>query len=131
VLASAYLGGALSYNLKIGVNHAPVPEELPEDWKEAIAESDLNEGEPKGVKVGDVAVMLLRRGGAIAAIAAACSHLGGPLPEGKIEGDTVVCPWHGSRFCLKDGSVINGPATTNQPMFQVKVDGGTVFLKAG
>lgn len=129
VLASAYLGGALSYNLKIGVNHAPLEEDLPEDWRQAIAESDLKEGEPKVVDIGGIPVMLLKRGGDTVALANTCSHLGGPLGEGKIEGETVVCPWHGSRFCLRDGQVLDGPATTNQPTFQVKIENGTVFVK--
>lgn len=129
VLASAYLGGALSYNQKIGVNHAPLENELPEDWQAALAESELNEGQPKSVDVAGVPVMLLKRQGEIVALANSCSHLGGPLAEGKIDGDTVICPWHGSRFCLKDGSVVNGPATTNQPKLDVKVENGQIFVK--
>lgn len=39
------------------------------------------------------------------------SHRGGPLSEGKLDGDVVQCPWHGSRFKVRDGSVVDGPAT--------------------
>jgi nitrite reductase/ring-hydroxylating ferredoxin subunit len=54
--------------------------------------------------------------------------MGGPLNEGKIEGDTVQCPWHGSRFCMRDGAVLDGPATASQPVLRTKVEGGQVFV---
>ena len=129
VLASAYLGGAISYNQRIGVNHAPDPDEdLPKDFVPVCAEGELSEGRPKRVEAGKP-VLLLRKGGEIFALAETCSHLGGPLAEGKIEGDTVVCPWHGSRFCLRDGSVIDGPATTPQPTLDVRVRDGQIMVR--
>lgn len=42
---------------------------------------------------------------------ARCTHAGAPLFECKIEGDLIVCPWHGARFSIVDGSVVDGPAT--------------------
>jgi nitrite reductase/ring-hydroxylating ferredoxin subunit len=74
-------------------------------------------------------VVLLKRGTNIHALANQCSHLGGPLAEGQLEGDSVICPWHGSRFCLRDGQVLNGPATTPQPTFDVKIQDGNVLLR--
>ena len=131
VIASAYLGGELSYSQKIGVNHAPDPEgELPKDYTPAIAEEDLIEGKPAKANVDGTDIFLLKQAGQIYALAEHCSHLSGPLSEGKVEGDTIVCPWHGSRFCLKDGRVIDGPATNNQPVLKVKVEGGQVLVKA-
>ncbi len=129
--ASAWLGGALSYTQKIGVNHAPDPDkELPHDFTAVGAESDLTENQPKVVDVKGVPVMLVKQGDAIHALANICSHLGGPLAEGKIEGDTVVCPWHGSRFCLRDGAVIDGPATHPQPVLDVKIENGQILVRA-
>ena len=131
VMTSAYLGGALSYNQKIGVNHSPdKSEDLPQDFAAVCAESDLVENTPTKVTVGDTPVMVIKQGSKIYAIANTCSHLGGPLNEGKIEGDTVVCPWHSSRFCLKDGRVLDGPATSPQPVLSVKVEGGQVLVKS-
>jgi nitrite reductase/ring-hydroxylating ferredoxin subunit len=74
--------------------------------------------------------LLVKREGKIYALAGKCSHAGGPLPEGKLEGDSIVCPWHGSRFCLKDGHVEDGPATYNQPALDVKTAHGQVLVKA-
>jgi nitrite reductase/ring-hydroxylating ferredoxin subunit/uncharacterized membrane protein len=131
VLVSAYLGGELSYSQKVGVNHAPdIEEELPKNYKVAIAESELAVGRPTKVSVDGVDVFLLKTPATVYALANKCSHMGGPLDEGKIEGDSIVCPWHGSRFCLKDGNVEDGPATNRQPAFDVKLEGGNVLVKA-
>ncbi len=124
---SAYLGGALSYNQRIGVNHSP--EELPQEFTAVCAESELQEQQPKKVEVDGTAIMLLKQGSKIFAIANQCSHMGGPLAEGKVEGDTVVCPWHGSRFCLKSGEVLDGPATSPQPVLDVEVRDGQVLVR--
>jgi nitrite reductase/ring-hydroxylating ferredoxin subunit len=75
-------------------------------------------------------VLLVKKGVKIFALAETCSHAGGPLSEGKIEGDTVVCPWHGSRFCLRDGNVIDGPATYPQPALDVQVREGQILVRA-
>jgi nitrite reductase/ring-hydroxylating ferredoxin subunit len=53
----------------------------------------------------------------------------GPLSEGRIEMDTVVCPWHGSRFSLDDGRVIDGPATHARPFLETRVRAGRVELR--
>jgi nitrite reductase/ring-hydroxylating ferredoxin subunit len=60
---------------------------------------------------------------------ATCSHYGGPLDEGRVEDECVVCPWHGSRFRLADGSVARGPATSPQLSYDVRVVDGRVQLK--
>ena len=131
VLASAYLGGELSYTQKIGVNHAPTPEEeLPEDYTLALQETELTDGKPVKAVVDGTDVVIVKAGTKIYALADQCSHLGGPLSEGKVEGDSIVCPWHGSRFCLQDGHVQDGPATNNQPVLDVKIEDGKVLVRA-
>lgn len=131
VLASAYIGGELSYEQKIGVNHAPEPDnDLPESYVEAIAASELEEDKPMKATVNGTPIFLLKQGTTIHALANQCAHLGGPLSEGKLEGDSIVCPWHGSRFCVKTGNVEDGPATMNQPVLDVKVENGKVLVKA-
>jgi nitrite reductase/ring-hydroxylating ferredoxin subunit/uncharacterized membrane protein len=131
VLASAYLGGELSYSQKIGVDHsADADKEFPKDFTPVCSEYDLQEGTPKKVTWQETDIFLLKRGNEIYAMGDKCAHLGGPLSEGKIEGDVVQCPWHGSQFCLKDGSVVNGPATNNQPVLDTTVEGGQVLVRA-
>jgi nitrite reductase/ring-hydroxylating ferredoxin subunit/uncharacterized membrane protein len=127
--AAAYLGGNLVYGKQIGVNHAPVEPRVT-DWTDAMAEGDLEEGQPAVATVDGTKVLIVRSGGAIRCIAETCSHLGGPLSEGQIDGDTVQCPWHGSRFSLRDGSVIDGPTVHPQPSFETRVNQGRVEIKS-
>jgi nitrite reductase/ring-hydroxylating ferredoxin subunit/uncharacterized membrane protein len=128
--AGAYLGGDLTFSTRTGVNHAPEAEyDLPSEFQAACPLADLVEGKPHKVTLGRVDIMVVKTSDSIYALADQCSHLAGPLSEGKIEGDSVVCPWHNSRFCLKDGRVVDGPATQNQHSLDVKVDHGQVMLK--
>ena len=76
-----------------------------------------------------IPVLLVRRDAQIYAIAETCSHAGGALSEGKLEGETVTCPWHGSRFCMSDGSIVNGPAVYAQPTFAVRVRQGKIQVR--
>src|SRR3954447_25895349 len=93
ILVTSYLGGELSYSQKIGVNHAPdVDEELPKEYTVAIAESELVEGKPKQVNVAGADIFLLKIPTTLYALANKCAHLGGPLTEGTVEGESVVCP---------------------------------------
>ncbi|HEX5499974.1 MAG TPA: Rieske 2Fe-2S domain-containing protein, partial [Thermomicrobiales bacterium] len=125
---AAWLGGNLAYDLGIGVDHAAF-EEPPEKWTDACAVADLEEGKPKRVELPHAPVMLLRHPDGIHAIGAVCSHLGGPLEKGKIEGETVTCPWHGSVFCLLDGWVQHGPATMSVPAYDVRIEGDRVQVR--
>lgn len=127
--AAAYLGGHLVYGEQIGVDHTAA-QEMPKEFVAVLGESELGEGEMKKVEANGVPVLLVRRGGEIHAIAHTCSHLGGPLSEGKLEGDVVQCPWHGSRFNVTDGSVVDGPATFPQPCFETRVREGQIEVRS-
>jgi nitrite reductase/ring-hydroxylating ferredoxin subunit len=81
------------------------------------------------VTASGVPVVLLRRGSQFYAIGASCPHAGGPLDEGTLEGDVVERPQHGSRFCMRDGRVLTGPATVNVPRYDVYVRNGQVLVK--
>lgn len=129
VCASAWLGGDLVYGERIGVNHA-ADGEPPADFVPVLAESDLPEGRLRRAVVNGLRVLLVRRSGKIYAMAETCSHLGGPLSEGKIDGDCVRCPWHGSCFKLEDGSVVDGPATHPQLVFETRVRNGQIEMRA-
>ena len=74
-------------------------------------------------------VVLLRQGFQLYAISATCPHAGGPLDEGTLQGDVVECPWHSSRFCMRDGRVLTGPSTVNAPRYEVRVRNNQVELK--
>ena len=81
------------------------------------------------VTAAGVAVVLLRQGTQLYAISATCPHAGGPLDEGTLTGDVVQCPWHGSRFCIRDGRALTGPTTVNAPRYDIRVRDGQVEVK--
>ncbi|MFP5264794.1 MAG: Rieske 2Fe-2S domain-containing protein [Blastocatellia bacterium] len=127
--ASAYLGGHLVYSEQVGVDHT-ANQRPPKEFVPVMAEAELREGELRRAEAGDMPVLLARRGGRIFAIAETCSHFGGPLAEGKLEGDSVRCPWHGSLFSLEDGRVLEGPSVHTQPCFDVRVRDGQIEVRA-
>jgi nitrite reductase/ring-hydroxylating ferredoxin subunit/uncharacterized membrane protein len=129
-MAAAYFGGHLVYRKQVGVNHA-IGTNPPEEWTPALDASELREGEPRRVVVGDARVLLTRLSSEIHAIGEVCSHLGGPLAEGELQGDVIQCPWHASRFCVRDGSVVDGPATHPQPRFEARENEGRVEVRRG
>ena len=127
--AAAYLGGHLVYNSKIGVDHAPQMD-LPEKFTPAMALSDLPEDQLHRIEVNCIPILLVRRGDRVFAIAETCSHLGGPLSEGQLMDDnTVICPWHASRFSIEDGSLVNGPSTYDQPCFETRIRDGQIEVR--
>jgi nitrite reductase/ring-hydroxylating ferredoxin subunit/uncharacterized membrane protein len=128
-LFSAHLGGILSFGLGVRVNRTAF--ESPErEWVAVLGESELQGFQLKRVEVdGEPALVTRSTSGSICAIAATCSHLGGPLEEGERDGDVVTCPWHGSRFDLCDGSVLDGPAAFPQPVYETRVVDGRIELR--
>jgi nitrite reductase/ring-hydroxylating ferredoxin subunit/uncharacterized membrane protein len=126
--ASAWLGGTLVYRERVGVNRAPHPDG-PTAFVAVLPETALGEGELRRVQVEGVPVVLTRRDGRIGALVETCSHMGGPLAEGRLQGDAVECPWHGSRFALQDGRVIAGPATVPQPCYETRVRNGQIEVR--
>ena len=127
---SAYLGGHLVFNDEIGVNHTTDIYDYPQEFTPVLAESDLGENSMKRVEVKEVPILLARKNGNIYALQHNCSHLGGPLSEGDLLDDcSVRCPWHGSRFSLETGEVLDGPSTYTQPRFDVRVREGQIEVR--
>ncbi len=129
---TAALGGHLSQRWAAGANHAEhVPHLAPEGWHRLCELEDLEEGEPRRVRLGEEPVVVVRRGETLRALAATCAHLSAPLDEGTVESvrgrDCIVCPWHGSAFALDGGHVVRGPATAPQPVIDLDVHDGVVF----
>jgi len=125
---SAYIGGELAYSSAIGVNHVAW-EGGPDKFVPVMAENDLVPGKLTRVDAAGIPAVLLKDGNTIYAIAATCSHLGGPLDQGRCEDGIVYCPWHHSGFRLSDGSVANSPAVYAQPTFAVRVRNGKIELR--
>ncbi len=127
-LFSAYLGGELAYAKGISVNHVAW-EGGSDDFVAVMNVEDLAEGQLTRVDVAGMPAVMLKQGNSIYAIGATCTHLAGPLDEGTCQDGVVTCPWHGSRFRLSDGSVVNGPAVYAEPTFAVRVRDGKIELR--
>ena len=127
-LFSAYLGGELSFAKGIGVNH-DAWEGGSDDYVAVMKMEDLKDGKLTRVDAAGIPAVLFKQGSTIYAIGAVCTHLGGPLDEGTCENGEVTCPWHGSRFRMNDGAVVNGPAVYAQPTFAVRVQQGNIELR--
>lgn len=129
--ASAWLGGHLSFGEQVGVDHTATADSTkPEKYTAVIDESELKEGKPTRVMADGVPVCVVKRGEKIFAITDTCPHLGGPLSEGKLHGDVIECPWHGSELSIVDGHVVNGPTTYDARCFDVRVRAGKVEVRA-
>ena len=128
LLYSGYLGGELAYSSGIGVNHVAW-EGGSDDFVAVIDEVALEPNKLTRVDAAGIPVVLFKEGKAIYAVAATCSHLAGPLDEGRVEDGVVYCPWHNSGFRLCDGSVANSPAVYAQPTFAVRTRNGKIELR--
>ncbi|HYM96930.1 MAG TPA: Rieske 2Fe-2S domain-containing protein [Candidatus Sulfotelmatobacter sp.] len=124
-----YLGGHLVFAFGTMINRNAFAE-LPSKFTDVGASTDFPEGGLKRVEARGVAVLVVRLDGDLYAIAATCSHAGGPLDEGTLTDDVVTCPWHGSQFCVRNGAVLKSPATFAQPALTVREDDGRVLVKA-
>lgn len=89
---------------------------------------DFEENVGRAVAVGDRIVAVFRKAEGWYAIDDMCPHMGASLAEGHFENDTVTCPWHAWRFCVKDGTWEDNPRT-KVDCFEVKVDGDEVWVR--
>jgi nitrite reductase/ring-hydroxylating ferredoxin subunit/uncharacterized membrane protein len=143
--AGGFLGGHLTYRQAAGVNHSEdVPHRFPSGWQPLAPLAELPEGKLRKIVVAEIPLLAYREGEDVRVLSDVCSHLSGPLHEGKLKGGRlqggdsqdggpddgsdpcVVCPWHGSTFSLRTGEVQAGPATAKQPLFETRVSDGLV-----
>lgn len=125
---TGWLGGHLSFALGVGVDTTAFLRP-PTEWTDACAEADVRADRAMAVTVEGTPVLLVRRPRGIVAIGDRCTHRGGPLHEGDVGDGCVTCPWHGARFSLDDGSVVQGPATRPAAVLEVRVVGGRVEVR--
>jgi nitrite reductase/ring-hydroxylating ferredoxin subunit/uncharacterized membrane protein len=125
---SAHLGGKMVYEHRVGVDRT-AGETFPENFTAVLPESKLPDNTPTRAMYQGVPILLVRRGERLFAMAETCSHFSGPLSEGKLDGDSIVCPYHASRFSLEDGRVLNGPAVHPQPCLEVRAHEGQIEVR--
>jgi NADPH-dependent 2,4-dienoyl-CoA reductase/sulfur reductase-like enzyme/nitrite reductase/ring-hydroxylating ferredoxin subunit len=98
----------------------------PPDFAGGIAAADLSEGGMLVGRVGKEEVLLARVGGKLFAVGAHCTHYHGPLGEGLLVGETVRCPWHHARFCLRTGVALAAPAIDPLERWMVEERDGVI-----
>jgi nitrite reductase/ring-hydroxylating ferredoxin subunit/uncharacterized membrane protein len=126
----AYVGGEVVFNHGSMVNHHAFGRgKRAKEFTAVLPAAELPEATPTAATLGSTGLVLVRRGDLVWALNATCSHAGGPLAEGKLEGDSIVCPWHSSQFRLADGGVVHGPATYPQPAYRARISGDQVEVQ--
>ena len=116
------------YEQRVGVDRT-AGQAFPEEFVAVLADSDLAEGKPTRAVHDGVPILLVRRGDRLFAMAETCSHFSGPLSEGRLVDDSIICPYHASRFALEDGRVLNGPAVHPQPCLEVRSHNGQIEVR--
>lgn len=126
--ATGYLGGHLSYNQGVGVDTTAF-RAGPQEWTPVADLAALPERRPTGVDAGGITLVLVRMDDGVRALDARCTHRGGPLQDGELDGDCIVCPWHDSAFRTDDGGVVRGPAVQPQAAYETRVVDGAVEVR--
>lgn len=90
---------------------------------------ELQPGQMKAMDVDDRRIAVANLGGSYVAFDAVCTHAGGPLEEGEIDGETVVCPMHGGQFNIKTGGVESPPPRKAIATYKVQVVGRDIHVE--
>lgn len=90
---------------------------------------DLAPGQGKMVEVNGKKIALFNLEGSFYAIDDTCTHRGGPLSEGEIEGEQVTCPLHGAIYNIKSGEVLGPPAPKGVARYNVRVAGTDIEVE--
>src|SRR3990172_4222452 len=99
------------------------------EFKTVANVADVPPNSLKQIELEDgTQVCLANVGGTIYAIGGECSHMGGPLGEGELDGTTVTCPWHSAEYDVTTGKQLGAPAEADQPAYEVRVESGELQL---
>ncbi len=130
VSVGAYVGGHVVFRYGYMVNtNAFSKGKRAREFTAVLPLAELPEATPTKASLGATALVLVRRGDVVHALKDTCSHAGGPLSGGKLRGDGIECPWHGSVFRLRDGVVQHGPATTGEVSYAARISDGQVEVQ--
>lgn len=138
---SGYLGGLMVYEDGIAVGRHRRKHDAPAatvDLNHSFTETgytlipgaaQLGEGERLRVEINDHVLVVANHAGSFFAVQEFCTHLFGPLSEGKLEGGQIECPWHRSCFDLRSGDVTQGPAESPLRTYPVMFSDGEVYVR--
>jgi nitrite reductase (NADH) small subunit len=100
-------------------------------WIRVTEAGNIPLREGRAVQVGDREIAIFNLGGRYLACDNACPHRGGPLADGIVSGNTVVCPLHAYKVCLETGNVTKPEVCIKVDTYDVLVDGGVVMVDLG
>jgi 3-phenylpropionate/trans-cinnamate dioxygenase ferredoxin component len=99
------------------------------EWVDVVAESALAIGENVVVDVDGVDVAIFNIDGEFYAIQDMCTHDGGEIVSGILDGDEIICPRHGARFCIKTGKVKSPPAYEDIACYEIRLNNERIEVK--
>lgn len=99
------------------------------DWVVVCRAAEMGPGEHRVVDVDGTNVAVFNLEGAYYAIEDVCTHDGGQLTGGVVEGGEIVCPRHGARFCIRTGEALTAPAYEPTATFPVRVEDGNLEVR--
>jgi len=98
-------------------------------WKRIISDAELPDGKPVVATLDGEELLLFKRGATLFACGNKCSHYGGPLAEGLVVGDAVICPWHNARFDMASGRKEAPPGLGPVAAYEVKNEKGDIYVR--
>jgi nitrite reductase/ring-hydroxylating ferredoxin subunit len=93
------------------------------------ARSDVGPGKAIAVELTGQRIAVFNVEGTYYAIGDTCTHRGGPLSEGEVQGTTVTCPWHGAQYDLQTGNVLSPPAPQGVHNYKVVVEDDDIKIE--
>lgn len=100
------------------------------DWVFVADAADIRPGHYETVDLDGALVAVFNVDGEFYAIEDVCTHDGAVMTSGNpIEGDEIVCPRHGARFCVRTGEALSAPAFEPTATFPVKQEGGKLYVR--
>ena len=106
------------------------------EWIEVARTDEIPAGTMKVVKAGEKGILIVNVSGKFYALPRKCTHLGGDLSHGKLEGSEVICPLHGAHFDVTTGTCVQGPKigplrmkTKDQNKYELKVEGNSIKVE--
>ena len=126
--AAGFVGGHLVQGRALMVNRV-VGSTGPTRWVAVMEAADLPDDTPAGVEVEGRHVLLFRSDGELYALDDLCTHAGALLSRGVIRDCTITCPLHGSRFDLRSGQIVRGPAHHPQPVLPARLRNGRIEVR--
>ncbi|WKZ38194.1 MAG: non-heme iron oxygenase ferredoxin subunit [Anaerolineales bacterium] len=98
------------------------------EFLEIAPVSELPNGERLFIDLGDKPIVIFNIAGKYYAIGDVCTHDDGPLGDGMLEGNNIVCPRHGAEFDIRTGQAVQMPAVVDIPAYPVQVQDGVLFV---